>query len=668
MDPKKANSNNADLKKETDVTATPLSNLAGRRIGETPGLLSSQNPHSSTLTISPLAHGTKKPIPDRYDNTLTPQNAKYDAVDSPLSQAEKLRLWRHDAYMQHHYRTAEYIGDKILALTNDLNDAFWLAQVYYASGHYARAEQLLMNQELEKSVYCRYLSALCMTKMDKWLEALEKIGETNPFKDDNELGDKIKNQDGGIKLEASMCFLRGLIFANQNDFDRAKDSYIEAVKVDAKCFEAFDELIRNNLLTPEEEWKLLSSLDFEDSTEENSELVRALYTTRLGKYVHMDKFIDAESLLKEVYSLGSNGDVMLSRADLLFIQCRFKDCLQVCEKILEMDKFKFSVLPNYLACLYELGGRNKLFLMAHELTEKHPEEAVSWLATGIYYLAINKVAEARRFFSKASMMNPHFGQAWIGFAHTFAVEGEHEQAIAAYSTAARLFQGTHLPSLFLGMQHLQLNNVILAEEYLNLSCQICKTDPLLLNEMGVVYYHKNDLRTAEMYFIEALNAASILDNDPSAWLSIHANLGHVNRRLKKYEEALSFFEDVLRVSPRDSNIYSSMGLVNLQLGRLFDAIHNFHEALSLAPNDPVATDLLKRALEENAAVSFGQSETSFLFSGLDVTNDIILTTKTQPKLKLGKGAWNKANRHISSTPSRFYTEENDDDDDSTMDI
>jgi len=38
-------------------------------------------------------------------------------------------------------------------------------------------------------------------------------------------------------------------------------------------------------------------------------------------------------------------------------------------------------------------------------------------------------------------MDPHFGPAWIGFAHSFAAEGEHEQAISAYTTAARLFQG-----------------------------------------------------------------------------------------------------------------------------------------------------------------------------------------------------------------------------------
>jgi hypothetical protein len=44
-------------------------------------------------------------------------------------------------------------------------------------------------------------------------------------------------------------------------------------------------------------------------------------------------------------------------------------------------------------------------------------------------------------FSKASLMDPRFGPAWITFAHSFAYEGEHEQAITAYSTSARLFPG-----------------------------------------------------------------------------------------------------------------------------------------------------------------------------------------------------------------------------------
>ena len=61
-------------------------------------------------------------------------------------------------------------------------------------------------------------------------------------------------------------------------------------------------------------------------------------------------------------------------------------------------------------------------------------------------------------------MDANFGMAWIGFAHSFAFEGEHDQAISAYSTAAKMFKGwfytlissSHYPAMFIGMQYLAM--------------------------------------------------------------------------------------------------------------------------------------------------------------------------------------------------------------------
>jgi anaphase-promoting complex subunit 6 len=148
------------------------------------------------------------------------------------------------------------------------------------------------------------------------------------------------------------------------------------------------------------------------------------------------------------------------------------------------------------------------------------------------------------------MMDPHFGPAWIGFAHSFAAEGEHEQAISAYTTAARLFQGytsppffpihqldvilmdrTHLPLLFLGMQHLQLNNLQLAEEYLLQAHGICDNDPLLLNEIGVAAFEKGRYTEAVHYFKEAIRVAEQGEWDQEAWTIAWTNLGHAYRKM-----------------------------------------------------------------------------------------------------------------------------------------
>ena len=559
---------------------------------------------------------------------------------------------------KHQYESAIYIGDKLLAITStyfvslfltqillfsdDDNDAFFLAQVHFTTGNYTRAQSFLEKHDLvDRNTSCRYLAAHCQIRQGKYEEALSILGDKNPnhliispSKTRRKLqhigghlkpGNKVSKANGkpdrierseerdrenlsDIKYEAGMCFLRGICYAKQNAFDRAKECYKDAVRIDVQCFEAFDQLMKNSLMSPDEEWNFLESLDFDsitgednDTSQEAAQFAKMLYTTRLSKYKNPAAFNHASETLSTHYNLATNPDLLLSKAELFFTQCRFKQALALTTSILDTDEYNFSIYPLHLACLYELSQTNTLFLLAHRLADLHPDQPAAWLAVGVYYLSISQIAEARQFFSKASMMDPHFGPAWIGFAHTFAAEGEHDQAISAYSTAARLFQGTHLPQLFLGMQNLQLNNMTLAYEYLNAAHALCSTDPLLLNELGVVFYHLDHLTEAISIFNGALTIAADIESDPRAWIATRANLGHAYRRQGSWEPALQEFEEVLRQGGRDAGIFCAKGLVLMELGRTWEAVCALHEALAVAPQDPVATDLLGRALEENAS-------------------------------------------------------------------
>jgi len=416
-----------------------------------------------------------------------------------------------------------------------------------------------------------------------------------------------KEDMSNIRFEAAMCYLRGFCYAKQNAFDRAKDCYKDAVRIDVLCFEAFDQLMKNSLMSPAEEWEFLDSLDFDSvsasdtpasSMQEAGEFTKMLYMTRLSKYSRPDDFNAAVETLSTHYNLSSNSSILLSKAELLFTNCRFRDALSLTTQILETDPYNFSALPVHLAALFELKETNALFLLSHDLADSHPEEACTWLAVGTYYLSISRIPEARGYFSKASLMDPHFGPAWIGFAHTFAAEGEHDQAISAYSTAARLFQGTHLPQLFLGMQNLQLGNLSLAREYLETAYTMCENDPLVLNEMGVAYYQDSQFDSAIRTFELAISIADELSSASSTTtLDIKTNLAHAYRRNGQFPLALDAFSDVLRQGGKDAAIFSAKGLVLLELEEWFEATVTLHEALALSPQDPVATELLQRALE-----------------------------------------------------------------------
>lgn len=522
----------------------------------------------------------------------------------------------------------------------DDNDAFWLAQVHFQTGNYSRAQAFLSRGELiERNPQCRYLHAHCSIKLGKIDEALATLGDKNPthlISAPGSARQKLRHVDVGMRLgtrhhktaarsdrlptseerdredaaslkfEAGMCYLRGVCFAKQNSFDRAKECYKTAVQIDVQCFEAFDQLMSNSLMSPSEEWTFLESLNFDtinvdnnpSLSQEAAQFTKTLYTTRLSKYSRPEEFTAATESLSTHYNLADNPDILLSKAELLFTNCQFRNALNLTTYVLKHDKYNFAAIPIHVACLHELGEKNTLFLLAHDLVDTHPQEPSAWLAVGVYYLSIGRIADARRYFSKASMMDPHYGPAWIGFAHTFAAEGEHDQAISAYSTAARLFQGTHLPQLFLGMQNLQLNNLGLAHEYLGTAYDICKEDPLLLNELGVVYYHEDALGDAIAMFRRALSIADQNDADQDAWLPTRTNLAHALRRCGHFEDALATFDEVLRHGIRDVGVFTAKGLVLLEMGRGWDAVTALHEALAVAPQDPMATDLLTKALED----------------------------------------------------------------------
>ncbi|KAK5627151.1 hypothetical protein RRF57_002866 [Xylaria bambusicola] len=522
------------------------------------------------------------------------------------------------------------------------NDAFWLAQVHFATGNYTRAQAFLSKQDLiARNPSCQYLAALCFIKQSRYDEALAVLGECSPdlianpatkrktqhtngrstagvgrsfSRAQDRRGEAPDDETANKRFEAAMCYLRGICYAKQNAFDRAKECYKDAVRIDVQCFEAFQQLMKNSLMSPDEEWQFLESLDFDairvsgepggDSvSQEAAHFTRMLYTTRLSKYRNPDSFTSACETLSTHYNLALNPDLLLARADLLYTQCRYKDALAITSSVLEEDKYNFSIYPLHLACLFELKMKNVLFLIAHDLADNHPEEPCAWLAVGIYYFAIDKIAEARRYFSKASMMDAHFGPAWIGFAHTFAAEGEHDQAISAYSTAARLFMGTHLPQVFLGMQNHALNNMTLADEFLKTAYGLCKTDPLLLNEMGIVYYHQDRPQEAATLFLKALEVAEDIDAEPQAWLSARTNLAHAYRRAKKYDDALDQFDEVLRQGGKDATIFAAKGLIYMEQGGKWGmAVEVLHQALAIHPQDPIATELLNKALEETAGM------------------------------------------------------------------
>jgi hypothetical protein len=55
-----------------------------------------------------------------------------------------------------------------------------------------------------------------------------------------------------LQVEASMCHLRGVLMLKLNRGDQAKHCFMEALALDVKCYDAFDQLISGEMMTPDE--------------------------------------------------------------------------------------------------------------------------------------------------------------------------------------------------------------------------------------------------------------------------------------------------------------------------------------------------------------------------------------------------------------------------------
>jgi anaphase-promoting complex subunit 6 len=167
-----------------------------------------------------------------------------------------------------------------------------------------------------------------------------------------------------------------------------------------------------------------------------------------------------------------------------------------------------------------------------------PKKEIAWFAVGLYYICIREFVDARRYLkyrflnSKATAIHSNFGLAWMAFGHSFALEGEHDSAISIYASASKILPNSHLPFLFLGMEHAKMSDWKLAEDYLLIALEMNDADPILLHELGAVYYGQQKYPEAILRFQSALDLVKKSLTPLCLWSKTICNLGHANRKMK----------------------------------------------------------------------------------------------------------------------------------------
>ncbi|WCJ32287.1 Anaphase-promoting complex subunit 6 [Euphorbia peplus] len=485
-----------------------------------------------------------------------------------------------------------------------------VAQALFLGRHYRRAFHLLNASKIVlRDLRFRYLAAKCLEELKEWDQCLlmlgdAKVDEHGNVYDSNDCNLMYLDKDGEdreITISSAICFLRGKAYEALENRAQARQWYKAAIKADPLCYEALECLIENHMLTFEEEKTLLSSLQFgsEDGW------LSLFYSCLMKKY---DKESTIEDTFKELekescnsnpsspsflHTLKNDSDLLACKAE-YYHQCgEYNKCFDLTSVLLEKDPFHLKSTLVHLAAAMELGNSNELYIMACNLVKDYPQKALSWFAVGCYYCCIKKYSQSRQYFSKATSLDGTFAPAWIGYGNAYAAQEEGDQAMSAYRTAARLFPGCHLPTLYIGMEYMRTHSYKLAEQFFMQAKKICPSDPLVYNELGVVAYNMKEYKNAVSWF--EMTLAQIPSLTP-LWEPTIVNLAHAYRKLRKYEKAIANYERALTLSTRSLSTYAGLAYTHHLQDNFSAAITYYHKALWLKSDDQFCTDMLSLAL------------------------------------------------------------------------
>ena len=517
--------------------------------------------------------------------------------------------------------TAVFLADKALSLSgDDAKDALALAELLRVDGQHRRALGVLRRVGECGGGRARLLRARCLFALKAYeecvmtLEGEDEGGAAAPGETEKRRCERLA--DGNARDAAAMCALRGRAYEALENTVKAFEAHSLALSFDPMCYEAYEAVLATHMLSEEEERVFVASLD----GHEDDVWIRDVYVV-MGNSREVDSEL-ARGAGEETNATAStsaalellkhNGDVRIACARRMYQRGEFAACCAELQRQFALEPSRLNGLPLYFATLVELGKKNDLYLLAHSLVDEYPKKAVTWFAIGCYYMATRQYDAARKYFSKATSIDASFVQAWIGYGHAFAAQDESDQAMAAYRTATRLFAGTHIPVMSIGMEYQRTNNLSLASQFFRKSFEICSTDPLLFNEYGVLLYRQGEYVSAVENFERALDLAP--KPVTHRLESLVVNLAQALRKMGRHDEAIEQFQYALSVAPRNASTHAALAFTYQVKSRCTEpvslglAIEHYHKALSLRSDDAFSQHHLELALIDQSAITVPKHE------------------------------------------------------------
>ena len=565
---------------------------------------------------------------NNFDNKICEQISSSPKLSSVIKNMKNLITKNISLHL---YRNALFYAEKclVISLTHDINsisdNIYMLAKCLFLNKEYSRCVNLIQKYNvIYYNINFLILYGQALFNCDDYdgvILYLEK--DSISFESQS-----IDDENNDIK---SMHSIRHLLIGKAYEMKENKQpairNYLLALKNDLENIEAFDILINHQLLNTSEKQQLLNTLNFN----QNNCWLNDYYKSKINDNIFMTYKSDVEidlginKIINEINSennskckrennmedinynnistinimdvLYKNNDqsLMLMEAEKMFMARDYTNTYKKLKKINEDDFYNLELIPMLCSSMIELNKIVDLYSLAYKLGNNCNDKFIPWYAVGCYYYAIKKYEISRKYFLKCNQLNKNFPEGWVALGNSYAGEDESDQALNAYRTCLRLFPGCHYSNLYIGMEFVRTNNLKTALIAFQNALQLSQNDPLIYNEIGVVYYKQQIYEEAQNYFIKGIKMCSE-DDVSSAYQTLMINLGHTYRKLKKLKEALEVYMKLYYIDSKNVDVLNGIGFILSLIGKYNYALDYFHQANFIQSNDSFSITMINKCI------------------------------------------------------------------------
>lgn len=313
----------------------------------------------------------------------------------------------------------------------------------------------------------------------------------------------------------------------------------------------------------------------------------------------------------------------------LFKATRYRECINVCTKILKSDPNNLTALIHNAVALCKLSREIDAIKLFKKVIKLEPASYDAYNNLAIIYSNLGRLDESLECSRSAFSLNPDQPEVAANYANALMQIGDFDKALTLIADLK--CSGTRSDVLELCEAEIQtkIGNLGRAEEILRKILVSNSHNFKALNNLGNIYFNKGLLEKSLKYYLKALEKEPsdnlILNNIAKVYLrqscpnvalsylkkaaknnasdaECMRNLGIAYTELSKYTLAHTYLVKATKLSPREPSNYNALGNLLIEQGDIKAAVEMYSSGLRI---DPKHKDLISNI--QNIHIQIGES-------------------------------------------------------------